>query len=210
MTPEEAKELLTSITRGKFALTFRAYLVVGAVGLVSAFVGSLLSTKAQNYATKQDLAELTEIAEQIRSNISDSSWQSQRFWEEKKLVYVQIIKAMDQVNMGLMECELMMGGVPLDDKLPPALAKVIAELKIALRDFSQNAALAGIFLSPAAQKAIEEFRRKGGLPPPTANVIEDGRSVCRSIRAALKEQRVAFLEAARADLEAKLTPSKIE
>jgi hypothetical protein len=73
MTAQETQRLLDLLSQGNLGLSWVAYVTVAIVALVGAYLGAYLRKRGENYATKQDLKELTTIAEQIRAQVSDAS-----------------------------------------------------------------------------------------------------------------------------------------
>jgi hypothetical protein len=65
--------------------------VIAALFLGS-FLKPYLSRKAENLATKEDVAELTRIAKKIEADISNDVWSRQRQWELKKEVCFEVLK----------------------------------------------------------------------------------------------------------------------
>ena len=62
------------------------------VNVFKPFIGSYSAKKGENLATKQDIAQLTRIAEGIRAEISDKVWDRQKQWELRRDA---ILKALD-------------------------------------------------------------------------------------------------------------------
>jgi hypothetical protein len=60
------------------------WLALGIAALVSglgAYFGAYLKRKGENYATKEDVAEITRITKEIEAKISDDTWARQRRWD---------------------------------------------------------------------------------------------------------------------------------
>jgi len=60
--------------------------------LIGTYIGSYLKKRGENYATKQDIKEITLITKNIESQISFSNWTKRRQWELKREVYTELIK----------------------------------------------------------------------------------------------------------------------
>jgi hypothetical protein len=55
-------------------------LIVLVANVFKPFIGSYAARKGENLATKEDIAQLTKIAEGIRAEISDKVWDRQKQW----------------------------------------------------------------------------------------------------------------------------------
>jgi hypothetical protein len=75
-------------------------LVVGGVG---AYFGAYLKKKGENYATREDVAELTRITKEIEAKISDEVWNRQRQWEFKRDVLLQAAKGLAACHGAIVE-----------------------------------------------------------------------------------------------------------
>jgi methionine salvage enolase-phosphatase E1 len=79
------------------------YLVSFVLGCVVMYVikpllGSYSAKKGENLATKEDIAELTKIAEGIRAKISDDVWDRQRQWELRRDVVLDSVRALADLD----------------------------------------------------------------------------------------------------------------
>jgi|GEM_PF-3400241 len=61
---------------------------------VRPFVGFYARKKAENLATKEDIAQITKTQEEIKSQISDKMWDRQRQWDLKRDVVLDSVRAM--------------------------------------------------------------------------------------------------------------------
>jgi hypothetical protein len=59
-------------------------LILLIVNVFKPFIGSYSAKKGENLATKEDIAQLTKIAEGIRAEISDKYWDRQKQWEMRR------------------------------------------------------------------------------------------------------------------------------
>jgi hypothetical protein len=67
------------------------------VNVFKPFIGSYAAKKGENLATKEDIAQLTKIAEGIKAKISDEVWDRQKQWEMKRDAIVDVIRAMTRL-----------------------------------------------------------------------------------------------------------------
>ena len=215
MTPEQAAKLLETIERGRFGPSIGAHFIVAGIALIFGAVGAYLGTRATNIATKHDVEQLTRLAETVRREIADSSWQSQRLWEEKKAIYVNVARLLDDANMILIPCDMNARRVPMDmdGVMPTAIASALQEHMKVTRELSSTIAMSGIFLSPEAQKAVESFRNSVRMPlvdEKTGATIVDTLGAknmgefCRGMRERAMKSRDLVVAAAREDLAAGL------
>ena len=62
------------------------------------FLGTYSAKKGENLATKEDIAELTKIAEGIKAKISDDVWDRQEQWKLRRDVVIDLIRAMAHMD----------------------------------------------------------------------------------------------------------------
>jgi hypothetical protein len=209
MTIEEASKLASALKRGKLGLTALSYAVVFVLTLISGGTAAYVVTKAQGIATKDDLAETTGIIKDVEIKIADASWQSQRFWEEKKLLYIELVKVLDELNVTYTLCEQKVGTLTMAEKTPPHLQEIFDRAKTKSFEFRQIVAVSAIFLSPKAQQAAESFSRDSRRFSETEPKATKAADWCREYRAAARKARTQVIEAARADLSAGLRSPKL-
>jgi hypothetical protein len=69
---------------------------------VSALGGSAVTAfwkkKAENYATKQDVADLTEITKRVEAKISNEVWDRQKKWELKREVLFEAMRRLADIE----------------------------------------------------------------------------------------------------------------
>ena len=71
------------------------------VNVFKPFIGSYAAKKGENLATKEDIAQLTKIAEEIRAEITDKVWDRQRQWELKRDAVLAAIRAYAALSSAL-------------------------------------------------------------------------------------------------------------
>jgi hypothetical protein len=75
--------------------------------LVSQFLKPLLSAystkKGENLATKEDIAQLTQIAEGIKAKISEDVWDRQKQWELRRDVVLDSVRALADLDGAVRE-----------------------------------------------------------------------------------------------------------
>ena len=71
------------------------------VNVFKPFIGSYAAKKGENLATKQDIAQLTRIAEGIRAEISDKVWDRQKQWEMKRDSVIEAIRVRTRYSNAL-------------------------------------------------------------------------------------------------------------
>jgi hypothetical protein len=67
------------------------------------FFNSYAAKKGENLATKEDIAQLTKIAEGIRAEISDKVWDRQKQWEMRRDVVFEVLRSLGQYDNALLE-----------------------------------------------------------------------------------------------------------
>lgn len=68
------------------------FVVVGVGSFGGAWFGAYFKKKGENYATREDVGELTRITKEIEAKISDEVWNRQRRWEFKRDVLLEATK----------------------------------------------------------------------------------------------------------------------
>jgi len=77
-----------------------AFLVVTAfVAGVGAWFGSYLREKARNYATREDIQQLTSLTESVKSEISGKLWLDQKRWDLRRDFYWQLLGVLSELNV---------------------------------------------------------------------------------------------------------------
>jgi hypothetical protein len=71
------------------------------VNVFKPFIGSYAAKKGENLATKEDIAQLTKIAEEIKAEISDKVWDRQKQWELKRDVVFEVMQALGELEDSL-------------------------------------------------------------------------------------------------------------
>lgn len=77
------------------------------------FFNSYSAKKGENLATKEDIAQLTKIAEGIKAKISDEYWDRQKQWELRRDVVIDMIRAHADLD-GYMSELATMCSIPLE------------------------------------------------------------------------------------------------
>ncbi len=79
--------------------------VLGCVAMyvLKPFLGTYSAKKGENLATKEDIAELTRIAEGIKAKISDDVWDRQKQWEMRRDAVSDAWRALRELEISLIE-----------------------------------------------------------------------------------------------------------
>ena len=80
-------------------LSLGMYAVMAAFG---AGVGTYITQKVKNVATKADIAAITEITKEIESRILNTYWSKQKTWELKQQVIFEVFKELATLNHHLL------------------------------------------------------------------------------------------------------------
>src|SRR5271167_2757044 len=72
------------------AIVWLLVTLVGSFG--GAWFGAYFKKKGENYATREDVGELTRVTKGIEAKISDEVWNRQRQWELKRDVLLGAVK----------------------------------------------------------------------------------------------------------------------
>jgi hypothetical protein len=83
------------------------------VNVFKPFFGSYAAKKGENLATKEDIAQLTKIAEGIKAKISDEYWDRQKQWEMRRDAVFEVVRA-----LGTLDDELLKLNVAHTTSLP--------------------------------------------------------------------------------------------
>lgn len=205
MSAEETQRLLDLLSRGELGLSWTAYAIVGLVSLVGAFLGAYFKRRGENYATKQDLRDLTTIAEGIRANIANESWQNQRFWEEKKIIYLDLIRGINRIADALWE-HLLNG---FDQRThqqvqSPGRQASVKSLLESLDRYLQYTGVAFVFLSADAHEAMSGLAAKSKNHHDRLVADNDAYAYYSDLKKAVDEAYDRMIKAARTDLAAEL------
>jgi hypothetical protein len=68
------------------------------VVVIQPFLRAYSAKKAENLATKEDIARITKAQEEIKAQISADMWNQQRHWELKRDVVIDLIRAMADMD----------------------------------------------------------------------------------------------------------------
>jgi hypothetical protein len=68
------------------------------VNVFKPFFGSYAAKKGENLATKEDIEQLTKIAEKIKAKISDEVWDRQKQWEMRRDAVLDVVRAIGKLN----------------------------------------------------------------------------------------------------------------
>jgi hypothetical protein len=71
------------------------------VNVFKPFFGSYAAKKGENLATKEDIAQLTKIAEGIKAKISDEVWDRQEQWKLKRDAILEAIRSIAAIKESL-------------------------------------------------------------------------------------------------------------
>jgi hypothetical protein len=205
MTTEETQRLVDLALRGELGLSWVAYAGVGVVALVGAYFGAYFKQRGENYATKQDLKEITSIAEEIRAKVSNESWQNQRFWEEKKAIYVDLIKGLSKIADGLWE-HLLHGFDQrtyerVENPVRQASTKALHE---SLGRYLQFTGVAFVFLNEQAHHAMRYFSDESKRLHDQLGNDHDAYKYFSKLKEVVDETYSQMVKAAKADLAAEL------
>jgi hypothetical protein len=69
--------------------------------VIRPFFSSYANKKGENLATKEDIAQITKTQEEIKSQISDKTWDRQRQWELKRDAVLDAIRAYTDLESAL-------------------------------------------------------------------------------------------------------------
>ncbi len=67
------------------------------------FIRSYSEEKAKNLATKEDIAQITKVQEEIKAEISDDVWGRQRQWELRRDVVIESVRALADLDGAVRE-----------------------------------------------------------------------------------------------------------
>ncbi len=113
---------------------------------------SYLRQKGKNYATKEDVAHLTRLAEEVKTELAGKAWVEQRRWDLKRDLYFEIIKSLEETGNALARAEFdaSNGRAPKEETM--------SRLESAQSKLFPAVSLSGIFLSAQTQQAIKNWQ----------------------------------------------------
>lgn len=74
------------------------------------FLGSYSAKKGENLATKEDIAQITKVQEEIKAKISDDAWDRQRQWELRRDVVLDSVRALADLDGAVREFHVAWSG----------------------------------------------------------------------------------------------------
>ena len=205
MSAEETQRLLDLLSRGELGLSWVAYATVGVVALVGAYLGAYLKRRGENYATKQDLKDITSIAEEIRAKVSNKSWQNQKFWEEKKAIYVDLIKGLNKIADGLWEHVLNGFDQRTYERVENPSRQVATKALLESMDrYLQYTGVAFVFLNEQAHSAMRHFSDESKRLHDQLVNDNDAYTYYSKLKDVVDETYDQMIKAAKTDLSAEL------
>lgn len=113
-----------------------------------AYFGSYLKEKGRSYAAQEDIARLTRLTEEVRSEIASKSWVEQRRWDLKREIYFKLLNALDAI--GTVHAEL--DHVLSKNEQPPL--ELMKNWNDAMHELFQGMTQAHVFLTSETLSAF--------------------------------------------------------
>ena len=70
--------------------------------VIRPFFGSYSAEKGKNLATKEDIAQITKVQEEIKAKISDDVWDRQKQWEMRRDAVFEVVRVLGEVDEALL------------------------------------------------------------------------------------------------------------
>lgn len=118
-----------------------------------AYFGAYLKEKGKSYATREDIAHLTRLAEEVRSDIASKSWVEQRRWDLKREIYFRLLDALDAIGTVHAELDHVLNA---NKQPPPELMK---DWNNAMHALFQGMTQAHVFLASETLNAFYSMAR---------------------------------------------------
>ena len=205
MSTEEAQRLLDILSSGELSFSWKTYVLVGLITLGGAYLGAYLRRRGENFATKQDLHDITAIVEEIRARVSDESWQNQKFWEEKKTIYVELIKGLNKISDALWEH--LLNGFDQQTFMGnnnPARQESAQLILNSLSRYLEYTGVAYVFLNEQAHTAMTNLSDESRRLHDELVAGQMAYAYFSDLKTAVDEAYDRMITAAKADLSAKL------
>lgn len=166
------QDIAHQIVQEQILTNWRYYLMLLSLALVSgaigAFVSSYFKTRGANLATKADfenllsqIRETTTVTEQIKTQVSHSSWKEQKQWDLKREVYLGLLKALTQWREVIVEARISLFDEKHELKKGPS-GEIREDLKKkrieATDELARWQAIAGIVVSKDFLEKIRSLR----------------------------------------------------
>lgn len=122
-----------------------------------AYLGSYLKTKGKNFATKEDIGELTQITKEIEAKISGEMWDRQKRWELIRDVLFEGAKRLAELDDALLSYHsaLTVAGVP--ELIIETRHAGLLRCRNALQRFDETRLLVAIVCSDQTRRALDSF-----------------------------------------------------
>jgi hypothetical protein len=141
-----------------------SYSGIAVISLVFAGIGLYIKTyvtkKAENLATREDVAAITQTTKSIEAKISDEFWNKQRQWELKRDVLFQAAVRLAEIDSTLLD-QFSIGQLVKDMKVKDVSAEQSEahdRWSKATRALDETILLVGIVCGTETMMAIKNFR----------------------------------------------------
>jgi hypothetical protein len=175
MTPKDIEAAVREAVSGGVSLSLYCYILLALIAFVvsalGAFIGAYSKKRGENYATKQDFAELlnrledsTQAVEQIKAAISKGAWIEQTRWTLKKELYSTLLESLSETRHAIIRIlETEMRGYPRDkhgqEQREHAIRLMMDKSDEACEKLRRAAAVSGLFLDDKTIAALDEYAK---------------------------------------------------
>ncbi len=121
------------------------------VNVFKPFFGSYAAKKGENLATKEDIAQLTKIAEGIKADISDKVWDRQRQWEMRRDAVADVFKSLGPLNQAIRDFDLAYNIGETNEK-----RKAYRDFNSCWEKFECSRSIANLVVSESLRNAMSE------------------------------------------------------
>jgi hypothetical protein len=80
-------------------LDLTSLIMIAAVAGVGGYLGAYLREKGRNLATREDIATLTKLTEEVKSEISQRRWLDQKRWDFRRDIYWELLGKLSEFQV---------------------------------------------------------------------------------------------------------------
>jgi len=177
------------------------------VYVLKPFLGSYSAKKGENLATKEDIAHLTKLQEDIKAQISDAVWNRQRQWEMRRDVIFEAMRALGELDCALVDLQsIHLSQIPTSDELQQDRSKKMKDSRMRLyaceTKFNGMRFLTDVVVGEGLSSALDEFDKEIRSIATKINAGDNAHFRQIEVLSSLVNKRDAVTVAARKEIEA--------
>jgi hypothetical protein len=171
MTPSEIQGVVSAAVDQKFAFPYWAYIVALAISGIGAYLGSYLSQRGRDNATKDgfnavrdQLKKTTQDTEHIKASLSSEHWVVQQSWSQKKQIYSDVLLQLTKLRGALSRRAEQYDATGLEHdrsiEESPHYIEWSRRSDAAFKDLEEQMGVVSIFLPEGIVKRLNELLQK--------------------------------------------------